>query len=49
MTVRMANEGSQTTCFFEKDKKKMIKFKNDHIFASQDVIAIKVDLSVFEK
>jgi len=27
----------------------MIKFKNDHIFAYQDVVALKVDLSTYEK
>ena len=34
LVIRMANEGTQTTCFFEKDIKKVMKFKSDHIFAS---------------
>ena len=49
LVIRMAAEGTQTTCFIYKDCKKVIKFKHDHIYAAQDVIAQKIDMTQEEK
>ena len=32
-----AGQGSTATCFYDKTNKKSISFKNNHLFADQDV------------
>ena len=39
---RTPGDGSSATAFYKKDKKKTIRFKDDHNFAAQDVIHQKV-------
>ena len=33
LIMKLANEGTQATCFIAKDHKKVIKFKGDHLYA----------------
>ena len=48
LIIRVANEGTQAHVFFGRDTKKVLKFKHDHIYASQDVMTQFADLSPSE-